>query len=74
MTSTRTRIQIDNELTTSEIATYEDIIIKDVMASNEIDNDNDELDGEFVTLPSYVYIVLHYKDTRKILLHKIRTN
>lgn len=46
-------IHIDQELTTSEFATDEDIIIKDVMAcSTETDNDNDELYGDFVTLPS----------------------
>lgn len=41
-------IHIDDDITTSEIATDEDII-KDVMTSNEPDNDDD---GDFGTLPS----------------------
>lgn len=52
--------QIDDDLTTSEIAKYEDIV-KDVMASQQVkpDNDIDELGDEFETVPSISKLVLH---------------
>lgn len=52
--------QIDDDLTTSEIAKYEDIV-KDVMASQQVkpDNDIDELGDEFETVASISKLVLH---------------
>lgn len=52
-------IQIEGDLTTSEISTDEDII-KDVMTSNEPDNDNNNvLDDDLEIYHQYLKLVLH---------------